>query len=512
MLYLIFGDKFLMPKNRIIVFDDFERTIQHHDFDIDRLINILISLKDEYNNSLLLLCNDSEVIDGSNFIKYREKLIGKIIRLPKLELSRFKEYVELANKLNIQNDGKDKDVLEKVNQIYALESNIRLIIKLIQIINNMIKLDGDEVKFIIKLLQQTDLIFFIYAYSARGEEYQKLLDKINITTLNNATLKYDIEEIKSNLESFDYEFNNSLKIDYLKLELDELLIQTDANNFKQNVISYLNEFVKQIIVSTKNQFNLDYVLYLLFIIWTAKFDKYDELFEQILVNPKFMDQDTFKPVRHIVGSLNPIFHLYEREKYYQIFAITSEISADILIFEKEYCLFYRNKVINKFIESTDKVLWDEVSLFADGWFIRCCIDEDQNVLNIRGEDINDVADLYVKSNKYLNLNIIRRWIDNKVEEKILIKYYAKVLEEFEDENSKNDGKIKLLDWLLLEETESFYPNMKNKFTIISEKFTTLNKIIKDYVSNDEDTNQQYLSLVQKHSSLMKSLIRDQKEQ
>jgi hypothetical protein len=501
-LYLIFGDDFLMPKNRIIVFDDFERAIQHDDFDVDRLINVLIMLKDKHHNSLLLLCNENSIIGDNNFIKYREKLVGKIIRLPVLGIDELEIYNNLANLLkNDQNNEKYQAILDNTHKIYELESNIRLIIQLIQAINNMIKLEGDEIKFNIRLLLETNLIFFMYAYFARGEEYQKLLTIFDISEPNNGKLKYDIEEIKNNLESFDYEFHNQLGIDYLKLELDELLQNNNSSEFKTKALDYLNKFISK---ETKNKFNLDYLLYLLFIVWIAKVTKVEELFEKILSNVEFMNQDTFKPVRDIVGSINPIFHLYEQKQCYSIFGITSEISNDVNAFEKAYCLFYRNKVINKFIESTSEILWSEVNLFADGWFIRCCNEEDQNVLSILGEDINGVAELYVKSNKYLNLNIINKWIGEKVEPNILLEYYAKVLVEFEDEKQRNQNNIYFFDWLLSEKIEKA-PKIKGKFTIIREKFTQLNKMIKDYVSNDENVNKQYISLVQKHSDLIKKL-------
>lgn len=502
-LYIVFGDDFLMPKNRIIVLDDFERTIKHDNFDVDRLINVLIMLKDKYHNSLLLLCNEEEIIDGINFIKYREKLVGKVIRLPILSVTELKEYKGLANLLIDQENDKYQTILDNVSKIYELESNMRLIFQLIKVINKMVKLDGNEVEFNTRLLVETDLIFFMYAYSARGEKYQILLTKFAKIEPNCGTLKYDIEEIKNNLESFDYEFNNELGIDYLKLELDDLLKKNNAHDFKIKAVVYLEKFITQARMSTKNQFNLDYVLYLLFVVWTAKVDKFEELFKKILSSYEFMNQDTFKPVRDVVSHKKQLFPLFD-EAEFELINPGRGIDDSVLKFEKAYCLFYRNKVINNFIESTSKILWDEVNLFADGWFVRCCNVEDQNVLFILGEDIMAVDELYNTSNKYLNLNIIAKWLSNQVKPIILLEYYATVLQKFDTEINKVNDQIVLFDWLLSEKIEKA-PKVKEKFTTIREKFTHLNKMIKDYVSNDENVNKQYISLVQKHSDLIKKL-------
>ncbi len=502
-LYIVFGDDFLMPKDRIIVLDDFERTIKHGDFDVDRLINILIMLKDKHHNSFLLLCNENSVIDDSNFIQYREKLVDKIIRLPVLGINELDIYKDLVNKLIDQDDKKYQLILDMVNKIYDLESNIRLIFQLIQVIHSMIKLEGDEVKFNIRLLLETDLIFFMYAYSARSEKYQDLLKEFDIFEPNNRDLKYDIEEIKNNLESFDYDFNNKLGIDYLKLELDDLLKKNNAHDFKIKAVVYLEKFITQAKISTKNQFSLDYVLYLLFVVWTAKVDKFEELFKKILSSYEFMNHDTFKPVRDVISHKKPLFPLFG-EAEFELINPSIGIDDSVLKFEKAYCLFYRNKVINKFIKSTNQVLWDEVNLFADGWFIRCCNEEDQNVLFILGEDINAVAELYVKSNKYLNFNIIQEWINNSVEQDILLEYYTKVLEEFEVEKNRSDNKVALFDWLVSEKIESV-PKVKEKFAVICKKFTNLNQLIHDYVINDENVSKQYILLVQKHDDLIKKL-------
>lgn len=85
----------------------------------------------------------------------------------------------------------------------------------------------------------------------------------------------------------------------------------------------------------------------------------------------------------------------------------------------------------------------------------------------------------------------------------MLEYYTKVLEKFEIEKDRGDDKIAFLDWLLSDKIEA-YPKVKEKFSIIREKFTKLNEMIKNYVYI-ENYNKQYNLLIQEHIDLINKL-------
>lgn len=514
--------RIFMPKKRVIVFDDLERLHANQDNYLD-LIGIIDYLKDKMGCKIILICNMLELKEPI-FNIYMERIVDEVafpILLPKNEFIKnlINEPNELTQKLlgylyvdyesgKINNLRIIKNIMpmiaKKLEDDYSEFNEVDQILnaslsELRALINKYYLFYIDNTLFKVCSNLKNGKIRYDQTNDDRDKYYANLQSKLNQFSLNHDDFNCkEYNTFRDIRKILDLNLN-----DYLQRDISRSL---DANNSGE-VIYKVNEYLSKCVSQqTCNEFNADYVLYLTFIVWTAKVGNYQKFFNEILSIDRLMNKDTFKPERDNFGVSNPLFHLYEWEKYYQIFGISSKIDEgvdkNIDEFEIEYCLFYRNKVINKFVESTNKVLWEQVNLFADGWFIRCCNEQDKNVLYLLLEDISIVKDLYNKSNRYLNLNIIKKWIDNKVEPNTLLEYYAKVLAEFEIEKSREVGKSYLLDWLLLDKNEAD-PKVKEKFATICEKFTKLNEMIKSYVDNNYST--QYDSLVKKYEDLIKKL-------
>lgn len=508
-----------MPKNRVMVFDDLERLHTNQENYLD-LIGVIDYLKNKMECKIILICNMLE-LKASIFNSYMERIVDET------ESPTLISENEFRGNLIKEPDGLTKKLLDRLYQDYASDkiNNLRIIKNIMPKVAK--KLDIDYLRFnedeqvlnssYSKIIESINKYYLFYIDNALFKECSNINNgkRLYNHTQDDETKYYAALEVRLNQFNLKHEdfkckkYKNSRDIkkildpnlnDYLR---QDILISLDAkkeDEVRHKANQYLSKFISQ---QTCNIFDLDYVLYLLFVVWTAKVDKYQDYFDEILSSTEFMNQSTFKPIRDIISNSKPLFPFFNNKEF-ELFNPNITIDGSVLKFEKEYCLFYRNKVINKFIESKNQVLWDEFNLFADGWFIHYCNDEDQNVLFILGEDINAVAELYVKSNKYLNLNIIQQWIDKKVEPNTLLEYYTKVLEEFEIEKSRDDGKIALLDWLLSDKVEKC-PKVKEKFAVIREKFTKLNEMIKNYVYNIENYSTQYDLLVQKHIGLINKL-------
>ena len=508
-----------MPKNRVVVFDDLERLHANKDNYLD-LIGVIDYLKNKMECKIILICNMLE-LKASIFNSYMERIVDEA------EFPTLMSKNEFRDNLIKEPDGLTKKLLDRLYQDYASDkiNNLRIIKNIMPKIAK--KLDKDYLRFnedeqvlngsyseIIELINKH---YLFYIDNALFKECSNMNNgKILYNHIQDDRDKY-YADLQAKLNPFNLKYEDFKCSEYrtfrdiqkiLDLNLNDylrrdILISLDAKNKDEathKANEYLSKFISQ---QTCNIFNLDYVLYLLFVVCTAKVDKCQDYFDEILSNAEFMNQSTFKPIRDIISYSKPLFPVFN-EKEFELFNPNITIDGgSVLEFEKAYCLFYRNKVINKFIESKNQVLWDEVNLFAGGWFIRCCNVEDINVLFILGEDINAVAELYVKSNKYLNLNIIQKWIDKKVEPNTLLEYYTKVLEEFEIEKNRGENQTAMLDWLLSEKIEA-YQKVKEKFAIIREKFTKLNEMVKNY-ADTESYNTKYDLLIQKHIDLINKL-------
>lgn len=515
-----------MPKNRVMVFDDLERLHANQDNYLD-LIGVIDYLKNKMKCKIILICNMSELKEPI-FNSYMERIVDETEFPTLMSKNEFRDnLIKEPNELT-------KKLLDRLYQDYASDkiNNLRIIKNIMPKVAK--KLDTDYLRFnedeqvlnssYSKIIESINKYYLFYIDNALFKECSNMNNgKILYNHTQDDRDKY-YADLQAKLNPFNLKYEDFKCSEYrnfrdiqkiLDLNLNDylrqdILISLDAkkeDEVRHKANEYLSKFISQ---QTCNIFDLDYVLYLLFVVWTAKVDKCQDYFDEILSSAEFMNQDMFKPVHYTFEIMNPLFHFYNQEQYYKIFDIVTDVAKDAGVFEKEYRLFYRNKVINKFIESKNQVLWDEVNLFADTWFILNCNDEDQTVLFSQEdssvvEEINIVVEeLYEKSNKYLNLNIIQKWIDKKVEPNTLLEYYAKVLEEFEIGKNRDYGNIALLDRLLSDKVAK-PQKVKEKFAVIREKFTKLNEMIKNYGYNIENYSTQYDLLVQKHIGLINKL-------
>lgn len=506
-----------MPKNRVVVFDDLERLHASQDNYLD-LIGIIDHLKLENKCKIILICNMSELKEPI-FNTYMERIVDKT-GFPKLMSEN-----EFTNYLIKGDDELTKIMLSKLYNNYVSDkiSNLRIIKNIMPMITDQLNRDYSSFNEIEQVLNGSfheieKLMSKHYLFYSDNNLFKDSLKFSNLKkdSSPDGERKEEREKIEGLLSKYDLRladfrygnYNNFRDIDevfklqlsdFLKSEIEGIVNAEDVILVEQKISEYLDKFISQ---QTSNKFNLDYVLYLLFIICTAKVGKCDELLESVLGNVALMNQVTFEPVRNAFKRERLLFPLFN-EREFELINAGRGIDGCVLMFEQLYRSFYRNKVINKFIESTNKVLWDEVDLFARGWFICDHIKEDKNIQSEHGIDSNDVAKLNANSNKYLNLGIIQKWLDNKVEQNTLIEYYVKVLDAF-DENLRGDGKVKFLDWLLSQQIESF-SKVAEKFAIIREKFTKLDKMINAYVNKNSPATQKYNTLIEKYSDLIEKL-------
>lgn len=511
-----------MPKNRVVVFDDLERLHASKDNYLD-LIGVIDYLKNKMECKIILICNMSELKEPI-FNSYMERIVDETEFPTLMSKNEFRDnLIKEPNELT-------KKLLDRLYQDYASDkiNNLRIIKNIMPKVAK--KLDTDYLRFnedeqvlngsyseIIELINKHYLfyidnalfkecsnmnngkILYNHTQDDRDKYYADLQAKLNPFNLKCEDFKCsEYRSFRDIQKILDLNLN-----DYLR---QDILISLDAkkeDEVRHKANEYLSKFISQ---QTCNIFNLDYVLYLLFVVCTAKVDKCQDYFDEILSNAEFMNQSTFKPIRDIISYSKPLFPVFN-EKEFELFNPNITIDGSVLEFEKEYRLFYRNKVINKFIESKNQVLWDQVNLFADTWFISDHAKESQLILfdgEASGDAVIGVRELYTKSNRYLNLNTIQQWIDKKVEPNTLLEYYTKVLEEFEIEKQISKNNIYFFDWLLSDEVNS-YPKVKEKFAVIRKKFTKLNEMIKNYVYNIENYSTQYDLLVQKYIDLINKL-------
>ena len=79
------------------------------------------------------------------------------------------------------------------------------------------------------------------------------------------------------------------------LELDDYVIHDDRVRIQNLVIQYLEKYINH---KTKNDFeNGDYALLLLYVLYHAKYEGYDELFEFVLTSKEFINPSSYAPLK-----------------------------------------------------------------------------------------------------------------------------------------------------------------------------------------------------------------------
>lgn len=294
-----------MPKNQVVVFDDLERLHDNQDNYLD-LIGIIDYLKNTNKCKIILICNMSELKEPI-FNTYMERIVDET-QFPILISEN-----EFSNSLIKETNDLTKKLLNNLYQDYAdgKINNLRIVKNIMPKIAEKLKLDYGEFNEdeqvlngsyseIIKLIHKhylfyidnalfkdcSDLnngkIFYKHTQDDRKKYNADLQARLNQFNLNHEDFK--CTEYKT-FRDFQKILNLNLN-DYLRRYIS---ISLDANN-KEAVIHKVNEYLSKFVSQqTCNIFELDYVLYLLFVVWTAKVDKYQDYFDEILSSNEFMN-------------------------------------------------------------------------------------------------------------------------------------------------------------------------------------------------------------------------------
>jgi hypothetical protein len=509
-----------MPKGRVIVFDDLERLHANQDNYLD-LIGIIDYLKDKMKCKIILICNISELKEPI-FNSYMERIVDENEFPTLMSKNEFRDnLIKEPNELT-------KKLLDRLYQDYASDkiNNLRIIKNIIPIIAK--KLDNDYSKFneveqvligsysqIIKLINKhylfyTDNALFkkcsdinngkieylnVEDERKQEDELQKILSKFKLENDDFRCQRYkswrDIGEI------LEFNFGDFLKLEIeWNLKSDDNVIYDKAIGIQNLVIQYLEKYVSG---NTRNDFQSgDYALWFIFLLRVTKHTEHERFVDKILSNRDFMSSDN-QPMK----DLNSIIMPYDKNhvsKYKQLFNIKD---FDLNGFLTVYYDFYRNKVIDKFINQIDEIDDDTLQLFGASWFKNNSSSVDYGFIE-EGDGSYALSTLYRIVNKCVNLYILNKWIECGVYKNILTKYYIGVIETLKrgvDDPNKQYIKTKIDEFINtdfldvvkndnnLNSHAELPPLTKEKFLSFDEmrdKLFRFKNIVAEYIEGDSN--------------------------
>lgn len=438
-----------MPKNRVVVFDDLERLHANQDNYLD-LIGMIDYLKDKKKCQIILICNISELKEPI-FNTYMERVVDEV------EFPTLMSENEFENSL-IKNASKlTKGLLARLYNFYehGEVNNLRIIKNIMPKIAKKLESDYsefDEVKpvlngsqYEINVLINKHYLFYtdnaLFKECVEFNNGKKLLtdqgskDEI-ILDLQKKVKKYFLSH--TNFRCLDYKtwrdigeilqpnFKDFLRLDIeANLELDDYVIHDDRVRIQNLVIQYLEKYINH---KTKNDFeNGDYALLLLYVLYHAKYEGYDELFEFVLTSKEFINPSSYTPLKSDTNLLFNFSHASNDAVFKKLFEIKEFNEEGFLT---KYFDFYRKKIIDKFISLTNGIDHESLEHFSDDWFKNEHSSVNYNIIDEMTK-ISALDSLYNLTNKCLNLYIINKWIDQGVNQSILTQYYIGIIGKFQ---------------------------------------------------------------------------------
>lgn len=494
-----------MPKNRVVVFDDLERLHANQDNYLD-LIGIIDYLKDKMKCQIILICNISElkepifntymerIVDETEFpiLMSKEEFKNSLIENPndlikELLVRLYSDYVSWEiNNLRII-----KNIMPKIAK--KLESNYLEFDEVRQVLNG----SQHEINALISkhYLFYNDNAFFkecaefynnkkVYTTSDNEEKIGLRL----LSRLNKYKISYD-QQAQTFFKCQDYKtwrdigeilqpnFNDFLRLDIeANLKLDDNVIHDDGIRIQNLIIQYLEKYINK---NTRNNFESgDYALWLLYVLYHAKYEGYDELFECVLTSEFMVYDDRFTPLKSDTFSLLSVFRPSNKALFMKLFEI-KELNENGFL--TKYFDFYRKKTIDKFISSLEIADYTTLQNLGEPWFKDNYSSVDYDFIEEKtGSSVLDL--LYYLTNKCVNLKVIADWTDRGVLIPILTEYYISVIDAFK--NMLNDPQKTYIN-LKIDELINFKPcdipnhtgaNLYPLMELCSEKYSSFAKM------------------------------------
>lgn len=494
-----------MPSKRVVVFDDLERLHANKENYLD-LIGIIDYLKDKMKCQIILICNISELKEPI-FNTYMERIVDET------EFPILMSKEEFKNSLIEKHNDLIKELLVRLYSDYASGkiNNLRIIKNIMPKIAKKLESDYSKFNEVEQVLNGSQheinaLISKLYLFYNDNALFKECAEFYNnkkvyttsdseekiglllLSRLNMYKISYD-QQAQTFFKCQDYKtwrdigkilqpnFKDFLRLDIeANLKLDDYVIHDDRVRIQNLIIQYLEKYINK---NTRNNFeSADYALWLLYVLYHAKYEGYDELFECVLTSEFIVYDDRFTPLKSDTFSSLSLFRPSNKALFMKLFEIAEFNEEEFLT---KYFDFYRKKIIDKFISSVDIIDYTTLQNLGEPWFKNNYSSVNYDFIEEKtGSSALDF--LYYLTNKCVNLKVIADWTDRGVLIPILTEYYISVIDAFK--NMLNDPQKTYIN-LKIDELINFKPcdipnhtgaNLYPLMELCSEKYSSFAKM------------------------------------